>query len=589
MNKGNFVNGNGEKKSNGVIMACLSSLAVLLSRLFSHSIFKKIFCSYSKLDEKAKNGILSVTSEKLFRSERFGRLRANIKHFAEKNVFGKTVDTRIGQMLARDSRDYGIYFAVTCIYIIFVYALKSVMFDELLPDNSSLIASAVLLLLALLTFRPHRSLTSVLCGNKLLRFITVELIGVKPYELCAEEKPHSSAVLPLILGMITGILCFFIPARSILLALFAVLAFVVLVKRTEAGTLLLLAFFPFLSDELFVAVAFITAFSYAFKLICSKTHFRFTLCDAFAIMWGIVSAITPLFTSSTDETGVGRCAVLCVLLYFSTKNTVNSRDEILRCFMTQIVVMTSVCGIGVLNGIANGTLYTSNSLYANEIHSVFENKEAFALYIVSVLPYVAVTFMYNYGKRSRRLELGTVLLLAFFVIFTLNSLAAWVAIAVVFSVLMLTHGKRSFCSLAVMIPPIALVISYVPFDIWEKLYGETSLSLGENLFTKIYSNYGATSLVMFVLLCLLFFAKMLSYVSENYDGFVKKSMLSQFVHAPYLSILAVIVYGIFEGGFDMTSFMCVLFIHGALGDSVITSAVKTETDEYEYYLGGVGL
>lgn len=589
MNKDNLIGGNEKKKNDGIIVTCLSTLAVLLSRLFSHSIFKKIFCSYSRLDEKAKNGFLSDSVKKLFHSDGFDSARARIKHFAEKNALKQAVDTQIKRLLARDSRDYGIYFAMTGVYIIFVYALKSVMFDTLLPDNSSLFAAAVLILLAVLTFRPHRSLATVLCGNKLLRFITLELVGIKPYEFGDEGEVRSSAVLPLILGMITGVACFFVPATSILLVLLAVIAFVVLVKRTEAGVLLLLAFFPFMSDKLFVAVAFITAFSYIFKLICSKTYFRFTLCDAFVIMWGIVSAITPLFASSTDSNGTGRCAVLCMLLYFAAKNTVNSRDEILRCYMAQIAAMTAVCGFGVLSGLMNGMLFTENSVFPSEVRSTFLSKQALAVYIVSVLPYVLVTFMYNRGKKSRRIEFGIVILLALFVLLTLNSLAALVAFAVVLLALMLTHGKRSFCSIAVLILPIALVASYVPLEAWEKMYAETSVSLGENLFTKLYSDYGFTSLFMFVVACMLFFGKMLSYVSENYGGFVKKSMLSRFVHAPYLSILAVLVYGMLETGFDISAFMCVLFIHGALGDSVIANAMKTETDEYEYYIGGIGL
>lgn len=589
MNKDNLIGGNEKKKNDGVIMTYLSSLAVLLSRLFSHSILKKIFCSYSKLDEKAKNGILSDGVKKLFHSEGFSAARAKVKHFAEKNALKQTVDTQIKRMLARDSRDYGIYFAMTGIYIIFVYALKSVMFDTLLPDNSSLIAAAVLILLAVLLLRPHRSLSTVLCGNKLLRFITFELVGIKPYKLGGENEVRSSAVLPLLLGMITGVTCFFVPATSILLVLLAVLVFTVLVKRTEAGVLLLLAFFPFLSDKLFVVVAFITAFSYIFKLICSKTYFRFTLCDTFVLMWGIVSAITPLFASNTDSDGLGRCAVLCTLLYFAAKNTVNSRDEILRCFMAQIAVMTSVCGLGVLSGLMNGTLFTEKSVFANEVRSAFLNKQTLAVYIVSVLPYVLVTFMHNREKKSRRIELGIVILLAFFVLITLNSLAALVAFAAVLLALMFTHGKRSFCSIAVLILPIALVVSYIPLEAWQKMYAETSVSLGENLFTKLYSDYGFISLIMFVAVCMLFFGKMLAYVSENYGGFVKKSMLSQFVHAPYISILAVLVYGMLENSFDISAFMCVLFIHGALGDSVIANAMKTETDEYEYYIGGIGL
>ncbi len=584
MNKEPFADDKRRGEKQGVIMAWLYALAAFLNRAFSHSLFKKVFCSYPELDKKLKSGMLADTFGRLSDSEWVKKTRGGIKHFAESNPVSRFFDSLPEHMLKRKSRDYGVYFVMTGVYIIFVYAIKTVMLEKFSPDESSLAVALLFLLLAFMLFRSRTSLSTTLCKNKIFHFITFELLGVKPHELYTEEA-YSAASLPLILGMITGTLCFFIPAWTVPAAICGVFVILLVLRRPQSGVVLLLAFYPFIGRALFVSLALLTVVSYLLKLITSKARIELTLCDVFVALWGAVSFITPLFSS--NETGY--VALVYALLYFALKNTVVSHTELYRCFMAQITAAVLCCGYGILRGIFDGTLYDGTSIFPNAIYSVFDTEVELSLYIVSLIPYALVLFFHNAGRVRRRTELLFVVVLFLFSMLSLNSFASWVTLLVMFVAFMLTYGKKTFAMLLPLSFVFILTTYYVPSDIPQRAYNACSVCRGENMYTEIVSNYGYTALIMLLLTCLAFFGKFLSYITDDRDGFIKKSSLSKIVHAPYLSVLAVLVFGVFEGGVDSTLTLGMLFMHAAVGDGIISCAGRPEHDEYEYYIGGIGL
>ncbi len=418
--------------------------------LLRNGMFGYFFTSYDEANERY---LYSVNRKR--KSANRGKARRKISRLIENSFFVNAIPRLVDCLLRISLRDYGIMFFVMGALISVLYPLN----DYILFLNVTLnmfISGMTVCVLSIPMLFSAKSLSYNIYTSKLCNHLLYNFLGLNKEKMrVVAEKPRISLLnVVFFIGIGLGVLSYFVfPLK--LLAIIGVLVLSYCVLRTpEIGVIaiiLTLPFAPVFVIQLCVAYVFIC---YVIKCIVGKRTFKFEYFD----LWVVLMLVTVFVRGSISQdplasVGESLSNVILILSYFMVTNLIRSKEWFRRCLISLVatgIIASVLAIIQLIIGRISLNVPELNKLftYGQSATSSFGNPEAFAHFLIAIIPFTIVHFISerNNAKKLIGLILGATLIVT--LCFT-HSLSGIVGL-VFATLLLLIIFNRNFVYLALI-------------------------------------------------------------------------------------------------------------------------------------------
>ncbi len=578
-----------KKKSGGygIIITALFALYAFLAEKAKNSLTAKLFSNRKK--RACKSG-MSDFFYNLFPKEAHLKMRRRISSVLCNNPIQAYMQKIFDALFSCRSRDYGIFLLSFGLYSILgsIVGKYFLSVDEQGPLSVAMAAGCIVFSFVLL--RERRAIGIFALENTVLHFLFFDLLGVRKYDI-PNKVLHAPAGLALLLGMGLGLMSFVTDISIIVFALlFVALAFWIL-RMPEAGVVTVFFVF-FLFDIKYTAVAvFLTLLSYLSKLLQMKRIGKFGYIDFWVILFSAVFFFAGLTSDKNVSTQLFISSFF-ILAFFLTKNLIRTFEWIKRCFMACVFSLTCVslnalfemvtCHSG---GVVKSLLYAAE----NGVNSFFETTEHFALYLLCIIPFTAVT-VYNRKNTAEKRTSSFVLFAAVISLMFTVSYGAYFAAFLTFYIFLVIYSEKTFAYAFVSILPVITVYSIVSqfertslFNISDntKLISdaftqsfETTLqyplsgvgvNVQRDIFTPFYtalsSELGIPCLIVFLIISFMFLRQCLSYLCFERES----GKYSYYISAPLVSVFTLLIHAFYSSAMLSPSGILLLFMTMGMG------------------------
>ena len=618
-------------------IALFDRLSEIVYNALVNGFFGRIFSGYKKVQRSFENGFLK---EFVFGDRRFKKVFRKFRKFLSSNIETCFIVTR-GQRFIRFFSSaplnyYGNFLAFFGVYTCVAYFVRLLINDLSDAGNEYLIIGVAAIIVSLPMLFSRISIASAVSKSIIGKMLVQSAFGISEETIKKNSEGRKGrGNLMLFLGLVAGVMTFFVhPLRIILtLAAFALICFVAV--SPEIGLIITIFFLPFcslMSNPTLAICALVatTAFFYAIKVIRGKRVFKLELLDAAVLIFGILIYLASVF-SAGGEGSKNAALVSCVLImgYFLVVNLMRTEIWIKRCVFALVSSGAIVAIIGVLEyffGESSGQ-WLDASLFSNikvRVVSLFDNPNVLATYLVLIFPF-ALNFFVQAEKRNEKFL--TAFLCAAFVLATVFtwSRGAWIAMAVSALIFLTVYSRKTLriFGLAILAAPVipmllpdnvlARAVSILNFSdssISYRLYTWIGslrvakehflggIGFGPEAFSKIYPNYafsgieaaehshslllqiliamGIGGLLAFLIFVFFYFQKTLEYVKNPKNNSVKF-----YVVAAVSAVAAALIMGVFDYVWYNYRVFYIFWIVVAIG----CAFVKTGNYEAERALG----
>ena len=265
-------------------------------------------------------------------------------------------------------------------------------------------------------------------------------------------------------GMILGILTYFMPPLNICLGMAAVIVFYVILSYPEAGFIAFLFIVPFLPPGNLVVTGvgpcILISACYFLKLIRGKRAFSFEIFDLFVLMFGMLIFFSGAV--SVSKTGSIRPALvyLCfTLFYFTAVNMIRSKEMIKRSVATLMFSGFLVAVYGVIQnytGVGNKTWQDSDmfSSIAGRVVSTLENPNVLAEYLILIIPFGIVSLFLAKQAKTRMPHIIYLIFTGLCLVFTWSR-GSWLGFIISSAILFVLINRKAiavYSGLLLLIP-----------------------------------------------------------------------------------------------------------------------------------------
>ena len=587
----------------GIIMSLLGRLTDALYRWLSEGLFGTIFTAYSPERALMANGALTKylsVGEKTRKNAK--KARGFFAEAFETSFFVNFFSRMKRYMLQMPIRNFGNYFFSFGLYAVFAYVVKHFIAELGEPKTSDLVAGVAYLFIAVPLLSSKRSLADALKSSSTVGALLCDAFGMR--EECFEvsmKQTKLRANLSILLGMLSGILCFFIDAAVIPIALLLIVFVSLIIATPEIGVIVSLFMIPFFSltpyPSLTLAVLLgVSSLGYAIKLIRGKRIIKFELIDGAVVAFSLLMFFSGAI-SAGGQSSLYEALLLCVLVlvYFLTVNMMRTESWIRRCVMALVssAVVVSVVGIveyffGDLTARWLDTEYFPD--IKGRVVSLFDNANVLAFYLVMIFPFALEVTARCRNKRERFLAVVSIAAIVLCVVFTWSR-GAWIgliAVTLLYFIIKTRKTIKVLIGACFLVPVLPVILpqsvinrflsigdmsdssTYYRFHTWlgsfdmlgDHLFG--GIGFGSSAFERVYPQYahagiesaehshnlflqitvmmGVVGLAVFLAVLLLFAQKNLEY----YKNAKASGSYSGVAVAAFCSVMCAIVMGMFD-------------------------------------------
>ena len=592
---------NSEKKSSSFFIGYIDIFFEFIYNAIFTGIFGKIFTSYSKLEEKFREGFLGRT---LF-NNKLHRLGSNLRKKLSRGFSGSLIIKLLGKTLKMLAsfpvRSYGGMTFFFGLYIVITHFIRLLLNYGNSTDSTSLFFGIITCIVSLPLLISKESLSVAVYKGKITNFIFYRFFGLKEeaFEPINYTFKHHSNILNF-LGMLLGVLTLWIQPWVIVAAIGAIVVISLIIISPEIGIISALFLFPFLSllnyPTFFLSILIIfTLISYILKVIRGKRILKFKLVDFFVSLFAIL-----IFTSGLVSVGGSNsfyrmfASFTLIMGYFLVVNLMRSMMWLKRCIITLSCAGAIVSTIGVVQYLF-GQLETNTfdkTYFADitgRVFSLFENSNVLGSYIAMIFPLVMVTFILAQTRRTKIFSLLSIILMLTCVVLTWSR-GAWLAIILSALVFLLFYSRKigrllvlgGLClPFATLVIPQNILTRFLSigdisdtstmyriniwkgsfraiaeniwggagygYDAFKMIYpgyayaGIESAPHTHSLFLQILFSMGLAGLLVFAIIVILSFQQNLEFINTSND-----SQGKLLVSAIFASVLAALVLGAFD-------------------------------------------
>ena len=584
------------------LIALFDRLGEIIYNAFVGGFFGRIFSSYKKLQSSFEGSFLK---EFIFGDRRFKKFFRRLRKFLSSNIENCFIVTRGQRMIhffsSAPLNYYGNFLSFFGVYTCVVYFVRLLVSGISSASSDYLFIGIDAIIISLPLLFSRISMASALQKSVIGRMLIEATFGISDETI----KKHSAVRkgkgnVMLFLGLVAGILTFFIHPLTIILAILFFVLVCFIAVSPEIGvliTIFVLPFCSFMSNPTIAlcGIVLLTAFFYVIKLIRGKRVFKLELVDAAVLLFALMIYFSSVF-SAGGEGSRNAALVSCALMlgYFLLVNLMRTEKWIKRCVFALVSSGSIVAMIGVLEYFfgKSSSQWLDVRLFTNirvRVVSLFDNPNVLATYLVLIFPF-ALNFFILAKKRNEKF-LSAIVCSAFFVatVFTW-SLGAWIAMVLTFFVFFTVYSRKTLrifgaAILAAPVLPMILpdnlldrafsILNFSDSSISYRIYtwigslrvvGDHFLGgigFGPEAFAKIYPAYafagiesaehshslplqiligmGIGGLLVFVALIFLYLQKTLEYVRKP-----ESSSSKFYVTAAVASVIGALVMGAFD-------------------------------------------
>lgn len=584
------------------LIALFDRLGEIIYNAFVGGFFGRIFSSYKKLQSSFEGSFLK---EFIFGDRRFKKFFRRLRKFLSSNIEDCFIVTRGQRMIhffsSAPLNYYGNFLSFFGVYTCVVYFVRLLVSGISSASSDYLFIGIGAIIISLPLLFSRISMASALQKSVIGRMLIEATFGISDETI----KKHSAVRkgkgnVMLFLGLVAGILTFFIHPLTIILAILFFVLVCFIAVSPEIGvliTIFVLPFCSFMSNPTIAlcGIVLLTAFFYVIKLIRGKRVFKLELVDAAVLLFALMIYFSSVF-SAGGEGSRNAALVSCALMlgYFLLVNLMRTEKWIKRCVFALVSSGSIVAMIGVLEYFfgKSSSQWLDVRLFTNirvRVVSLFDNPNVLATYLVLIFPF-ALNFFILAKKRNEKF-LSAIVCAAFVVatVFTWSR-GAWIAMVLTFFVFFTVYSRKTLrifgaAILAAPVLPMILpdnlldrafsILNFSDSSISYRIYtwigslrvvGDHFLGgigFGPEAFAKIYPAYafagiesaehshslplqiligmGIGGLLVFVALIFLYLQKTLEYVRKP-----ESSSSKFYVTAAVASVIGALVMGAFD-------------------------------------------
>ena len=482
-----------KKKKSGI--AAFSLLITLFDKLgdiiytaILNSFIGKAFTSYTPLRQKMSSGICATIALK---SGRVKRLCRRIRKFLANNLescfsvsFANKIIHKCCSLPLQFYGNFGLFFGI---YTVVVYFIRKFIPYFQPADSSHLVIGIIIAIISIPMLFSRISLANSVKNSIFGRALFKDSFGFSD-EIFDNKKitTKNRGNFMLLLGLISGLLTFFIHP-AIILAVIAVFVTTVLIATSpEIGILLSIISIPFLSffelpTILLSFIVLTTFFFYIIKVIRGKRTFKIELVDLAVLIFGILIIISSIF-SAGGALSVSEAIISTVLIsgYFLLVNLMRTEKWLKRCIIALVSSASIVALIGiyefVFGGANNNWLDQSfHDIIKVRVVSLFENPNILAMFLVIIFPFVLALAFQAKAKNTKFLSKILVLIFVLCIIFTWSR-GSWLALIASCFIFAILNSKKSFRLFGLAFISIPILSIILPDTVWARFTSIINLS-----------------------------------------------------------------------------------------------------------------
>jgi len=371
----------------------------------------KFFCGCGKLSEKAEGSFALSAIKNLEISKRVTT--------PFKKSFARGVDQSrilnfflqlLRTLLLLPMSFYGTGILSFGLYASIMQAVKAyILKNESINYFTLAIYVLIMLMSVPLLFMSKKSLSKAVVSSFFLSLIFRRALGVPDESLEHEETRQVNLIGIFIVGMLFGVLTFWInPLKflyGIIIFIFAATVFFV----PEAGIMISIYTLPFVTPIRAAYIVLFTAFAYLHKLLRGKRVFKMVTADAFVLVFACFIFFGGVFSVNFSLSKLPTMLLLCfVCEYFLIVNLIRNSEWLKRTVTAVIVTSIVVAVLGIIRFVLDtfeinltNTYIMPTFRYATES---IKNKNIFSEILILTFPFFMA------AVRSARSAVGKIFL-----------------------------------------------------------------------------------------------------------------------------------------------------------------------------------
>lgn len=454
---------------NSIILSYLDKFTSYIYSLIKNGLFGRIFSGYNANMESVT---FSRNNDPQKLSAYFYELRYGICRRIESSFIVNSVINLASFLLKCRLKVYGAFLASFGMYTAIINLIRHFSSENLhsLLDNAELVVSGIVVFAAIPLIMSKKSLSEGLSAS-LIGKIILAVTGYSEEKLRHYFGDAGRMNIAFILGILCGIISYWIPSVYILCVILAVIALYIILIRPEVGVLALLALAPWLPTMILAALVGYTTVCYFIKLFRGKRVFKFEPIDIVVAAFGLI-LLSGGFISFSSASLKPALLMSCLLLgYFLVSQLITTREWLVRSSVVCVISATLVAAVGIFMYIF-GLGYSSAAWLDSEMFAgiagravgTLGNPNVFGEYLILVIPIVC-SMVIGKGEGLRKLPAIFCLgILGMCLIFTWSR-GAWLALMVAAVVFLFMWHRRSVWLIIAGIISIPILPSILPASI----------------------------------------------------------------------------------------------------------------------------
>ncbi|MBO4217177.1 MAG: hypothetical protein J5940_04475, partial [Clostridia bacterium] len=403
----------GHRISTGLIIDALMKFSAYLTKLAAHSVIAFIMTSYDRVNA-ALSGWKPIARirGRMAKSKSFHKFSMSLSRIVDRRNVVSVRHRVSNAILSLPLASYGVFLFSFGLGTVIIYTLKEFAISGTDGGLASLITGLSSIIVSIFLVSSKLDLSHAILGSSILNYVFVKVLSLRRERFETEDEGdvaasfrERSVFIPLLMGLIPGVLTYFLSAEYFVLVLFGMILAYMILSSPESGIILTVLLLPFLPTMYLAGFVGFTAVALILKLMRGKRVLKFTLLDFTVILFCTVTSLGYFF--SADRASSLRPVLLMLgflVAYFLVKNLMRSTElaiKSIKC-MAFSGFIVSLYGIYQFFFTTLETVWQDNNLFASlegRVVSTFENPNVLGEYLIVIIP-VTLALMLSQDSRG---------------------------------------------------------------------------------------------------------------------------------------------------------------------------------------------
>ena len=496
-----------ERSGGSLISYLLDKLSFAIYKALIGGLFGFIFSAYYDELTAFENGLFC---HNLRTGSKFRKLLRRIRgYFAasiESSYIVRKIKRGITRIIELPTKSYGRFLLSFGIYTLLFYFMKLLLPAIGTANEDCLYFGIIISVISIPLLASDKTLVQVAYESKITKFIFSDVFGYREelFETHADSKSHNFSGQAMFLGLLAGVLTFFI-RPEIILGIIGICAMCAFIFTTpEVGILISLVFLPFFALLQYptVLLAFIilaTLSSYLVKVIRGKRIIHMQIIDLAVVFFMVMLYFSGRITVGGNDSYFSALVACCLLIgYFLIVNLIRTEKWLARCVYCIVFSGTLTAVIGIIQyalGFAVND-WLDTSMFADiygRATATFDNPNYLAAYLAIVFPFALYLFNKASAVKTKLLTGFSCVSVVLCAVFTWSR-AAWLAMIISLVVYLTFITRKSFKYILGVVALTPLFSLFVPNSVINRFLSIGNIADSSTLY-RLYTWNGCINMI----------------------------------------------------------------------------------------------